>query len=158
MNLYRLMSSIRVALATNDGLMAWAATTYDRQLTINPSMDENDMPAEGDCPYVLVASGGRVVGNELTEKRHFVIVAAEVNDAEVASHPAIANLNEYKGQERLDDLRELVQGVITGMDLSGAVVREIEDDYQELMAFPFFSFRTVYEIVEYVAISEDRLT
>ena len=137
MNAIELLHRFREAVESDADLDAWANATYGRPVSVFVGIDEKNPPGDGDYPLLHLFPRARREGYDAGESQETVIgVSCGVLDDGVVSLPA-ANTTEAASVSRLDELRRLALAAIDRADIGGAMLAEVETEYETVEFWPY---------------------
>jgi len=156
LNIIDLIDDYKEAIVTNGSLLSWVGTTYNTVPTVYVDIDSRNPPGEDECPFCIIRPESKKVGNGITRKEHILSVMCCVYDSSERSQYQ-DNIEEYSSIKNLETFRQYVQDAITAVDISNALVSEIDISYETFETFPFLVSDMILKVIENTPMGGDFL-
>lgn len=155
MDINTLIETFSEAIAADDDLKAWSNLYYSQDHQVFVNVDVRDMPGESDCPYVGLLPVSKFVGKAVSTKEHSLGVFCCIHDSSSVTTPL--NIVKFKGVERIEEFRKLVEDVIVANAPTNILMAEVEIDYDTITEFPFMTADMLVKLTEPVTLGSDYL-
>jgi len=139
MNITTLINAIRDALKGSATINTWCNTNYSQDLTLYKGLDERNPPDSDDYPVAHLYPINKVGGYDLEESEHGIGITVGLYDETLTTTTDDDYvLKEYRGVDRLEAFRKLVETAALGAVSSPQWAAEIRIEYETVEFFPFF--------------------
>lgn len=156
MNIINQLADLLLAIASDTAITTWSEVTYGRVHKVFENLDDRNLPAEVDCPYVALYPISRQSGYQVKDIVNGYEILCCVHDESYAAH-AEDNVVKYAGVDRLETLRQYVLSAIASVDVGNALLAEVSCEYDTVTAFPFMFNSMVLTFTLPVMIAGDAL-
>lgn len=136
MDINTLLETLTDAIANDEATKTWCKVTYGRNHKVYVNVDVQDQPGENDCPYTAIYPTDKLAGHYTEMKTHGFDVICIIHDNE-SETLVEANIIQYKGVNRVEDFRKLVETAIAGANIGNLIIERIDIKYDTINLFPF---------------------
>ena len=158
MNILTLYTKVTEAIANDSLTKTWSNTTYSQNHKVLEGFDARNLPESADYPLVAVTIAEKIVGREIANKHHVLLVQNWIKDENSQTHISITNLTQYLGAQRIESFRKLTETAIAGITGIGNVIAgsKFAIEY-DMTRFPFFGAFMMVEFSEQWTLGADVL-
>lgn len=157
MNVNTLISDIVETVAEDTAVKNWSEHYYGRIHQVFENIDLRNPPGSGECPYVFAAPDYKSCGQTQRQRAHRVRIGCCIYDETKEAHDTIPNLTQFRGAQRIEELRKLVETAVVAIDVGNGVWGEIEIEFDTISQFPFHKCEMVVTMTEPVTLGSDFL-
>lgn len=145
------------AIARDNSIKSWSQVMYDQSHQVFENIDIRNPPTPAMCPYVYCAPDSKSIGKTKAIKEHSILVGCVIQDDTREADDDIENLTRYKGSQRIEQFRKVVETSVMGINVGNSSWSIIEVEYDTISRFPFCHAEMTMFLSETVTLGSDPL-